>query len=64
MNDIEEKTINIHENEEAVLQEVQENEEEGVVRVDDNDEEGTLYLEDNIPQEFIDMFHKDNDVKE
>ena len=61
---IEEKTINIHENEEATLQEVYDREEEGVVRVDKNDEEGTLYLEDDIPQEFIDMFHKDNDVKE
>jgi hypothetical protein len=60
----EEKTIIIHEDKEAVLQEVQDREEEGVVRVDENDEEGTLYLEDDIPQEFIDMFHKDNDVEE
>ena len=59
-----EKTINIHENEEATLQEVHDREEEGVVRTDNDSEEGTLYLEDNIPQEFIDMFHKDNDVEE
>ena len=59
-----EKTINIHENEEATLQEVHDREEEGVVRTDNDSEEGTLYLEDDIPQEFIDMFHKDNDVEE